>query len=191
MLKLTFQPVTPKNWRDFEKLFGPNGACAGCWCMFWRQTRSEFDKLKGDSNKRAMKKIVDSGEIPGILAYHNGESVGWCSVAPRERFSALERTRVAKRIDDQPVWSAPCFFIHKNYRKQGVTVQLLRAAIDFVKKNGGKILEGYPVEPKQEMPPVFAFYGTASAFRQAGFVECTRRSETRPFMRYSIKGEHE
>ena len=187
MLKLTFQPVTKKNWQDFEKLFGPKGACAGCWCMFWRQTRSEFDKLKGDGNKRAMRKIVEAGEVPGILAYHHGQPIGWCAVAPRERFSALERTRVAKRIDDQAVWSAPCFFVHKNYRNQGVTVQLLRAAIELVKKSGGKILEGYPVEPKKEMPPVFVFYGTASAFRQAGFVECTRRSETRPFMRFVIE----
>ncbi len=83
---MTFHPLTPERWKDFEKLFGPKGACAGCWCMWFRLTRAEFEKQKGAGNKRAMKKIVNSGEAPGIIAYSGDESVGWCSVAPRERY---------------------------------------------------------------------------------------------------------
>ncbi len=187
-LELKFQQVTPKLWNDLVELFGPRGACGGCWCMFWRLTHAEWEKQKGEKNRKALKKLIDSGEVPGILAYANGKPVGWCSVAPRERFIRLENSRVLKRVDDKPVWSVVCFFIAKEFRRSGVTVALLKAAVEYARKKGAKILEGYPVEPKKgKMPDVFAYTGLASAFRQAGFKEVLRRSETRPIMRYFIK----
>jgi len=116
--KVKFEPLTRENWDDFETLFGERGACGGCWCMWWRLKRFEFEKNKGKRNKEAMKNIVNSGEIPGLLAYSNGKTVGWCSIAPRERYPSLERSRVLKRIDDKPVWSVVCFFIDKRYRSK-------------------------------------------------------------------------
>jgi GNAT superfamily N-acetyltransferase len=185
---LEFHPVTAKRWKDLENLFGDRGACGGCWCMWWRLSRSEFNKQKGQGNKRTLKKIIDSGEIPGILAYANGQPIGWCSIAPREAFSTLERSRILKRVDEKPVWSVVCFFVAKPFRYKGVTVVLLKAAIEYVKKQGGKIVEGYPVEPKTEkFPDVFANTGLVSAFHQAGFEEVIRRSKTRPIMRYFIE----
>jgi GNAT superfamily N-acetyltransferase len=187
-LELTFFPLTRKRWSDFETLFGERGACGGCWCMLWRLRRSEFERQKGEGNRKAMKAIVDSGEIPGILAFSQGQAVAWCSVAPRERFSALARSRILKKVDDVPVWSITCFFVNKNYRRKGLSIQLLKAAIDYVNVQGGKVLEAYPVEPKKDhMPDAFAWTGLASAFVKAGFVECARRSETRPIMRFYIK----
>ncbi len=188
MQKLTFRPLTSKYWSDFEKLFGPRGACGGCWCMLWRLTRSDFDQQKGEGNRRAMKRFVDRGETPGILAYAGRQPVAWCAVAPRVSYPALERSRVSKRIDDQPVWSITCFFVAKPFRRSGISVELLKAAIDYVQKRGGRIVEGYPVEPKTEsMPEVFAYTGLATAFLKAGFTECLRRSETRPIMRFELQ----
>jgi GNAT superfamily N-acetyltransferase len=185
---LEFHPVTADRWRDLEKLFGERGACGGCWCMWWRLKRSEFDRQKGQGNKKALKKIVNSGQIPGILAYADGEPIGWCAMAPRENFLALERSRVLKQVDDEPVWSVVCFFIAKPFRRQGVTSELLAAAVEYAREHGAKIVEGYPVEPKQEhIPDAFAYTGIASIFREAGFVEIVRRSETRPIMRYRIE----
>lgn len=156
--------------------------------MWWRLSRAEFSKQKGDGNKRALKKIVDSGEIPGILAYSHDEPVGWCAVAPREDFPALERSRVLKRVDDNKVWSVVCFFIAKPFRHKGLTAELLKAAVEYVNDRSGKIVEGYPVEPKGgKTADVFAYTGLTSAFRKTGFVEVARRSETRPIMRYSIR----
>lgn len=184
-LDLSFHPVTAQRWDDLETLFGPRGAVGGCWCMWFRLKRSEFDAQKGEGNKQAMRRIIDSGEIPGLLAYHQEEPVGWCSVAPREDFPVLDRSRILKRVDDQPVWSVVCFFIARAYRQQGVSLQLLQAALDYAQENGARILEGYPVEPKKgSTPDVFAYTGLASMFLQLGFVEAARRSETRPLMRY-------
>ena len=186
----TFHPLTPERWDDFEVLFGLRGACGGCWCMWWRIKRSDFDQQKGDANRLALGQIVASGEVPGLLAYNSSAGsppVGWCSVAPREAFPALERSRILKRVDGQPVWSVVCFFIAKTYRRQGLTVSLLSAAVEYAHQQGARIVEGYPEDPKKgDIPAPFAFTGLASAFLQAGFVEVLRRSETRPIMRYYI-----
>ena len=187
-LNLEFHPVTQQRWADFETLFGERGACGGCWCMLWRLTRKEFEQQKGKANREAMKAIVESGKKPGLLAYSGKQPVAWCSVAPRESFPALERSQVLKKLDDEVVWSISCFFIHKDYRKQGLSVRILEAAVDYVRKQGGKIVEGYPVEPKKgKTADVFAWTGLASFFKKTGFVECARRSATRPIMRFYIK----
>lgn len=187
-LKLKFAPATAKRWPDFETLFGPRGACGGCWCMAWRQTSTEYATNKGPRNKRAMKRIIASDQVPGILAYNaDGEPVGWCAVAPRETYSRLERSRSLKPIDDAPVWSVVCFFIAKEYRQQGVSVQLLEEAINFVRKRGGRIVEGYPYEPAgKKWPDAFAWTGTVAAFKQAGFSEAARHTPSRPIMRYYL-----
>jgi len=185
---LKYHPLTNERWTDFELLFGKNGACGGCWCMWWRLKRSEFNQQKGDNNKKALKMLVDSGKIPGLIAYQGNVPIGWCSVAPREEFTTLERSRILKPVDNQSVWSIVCFFVNKKFRNQGLTIDLLNAAKEFVWQNDGKILEGYPVEPKMgKTADVFAYTGLASAFRKAGFVEVARRSETRPIMRYYLK----
>jgi GNAT superfamily N-acetyltransferase len=184
---LIFAPLTKERWPDFEQLFGERGACGGCWCMWWKLKRSEFERQKGAANKKAMQTLVASGSIPGLLAYVGQEPVGWCAVAPREHYPTLERSRVLTRIDDRPVWSVTCFFIKRTSRNKGLSVQLLKAVIDYVKRQGGAVIEGYPVDPqKGPLAPTFAWTGLFSAFQQAGFVECVRHSPTRPIMRYFI-----
>ena len=144
--------------------------------MYWRLSNKDFEAMKGDNNRKVMRSIVDSGEIPGIIAYVDDQPAGWCSVAPRQAFPRLENSRVARRVDDEPVWSVVCFFIHKDYRRLGVSEGLLQAAVNYAGEHGAKMVEGYPVEPKdQNMPAVFAYYGLASTFRGVGFVEVARR----------------
>ena len=182
---MKFVPVTKDRWSDFETLFGERGACGGCWCMLWRLNRKEFERQKGAGNRRAMKALIQSGEIPGILALSEGQPVAWCSVAPRDHFPALGRSRILKPLDEQPVWSISCLFVEKQYRRKGLSTQIIKAAVDHVKKQGGSVVEAYPVEPKKDkMPDVFAWTGLASAYVKAGFEEYARRSETRPIMRY-------
>ena len=188
-VKIEFHPLVPERWADFEKLFGPRGACAGCWCMWWRLRRSDWNKGRGDGNRKAMRELVRSGDSPGILAYADGVPVGWCSVAPREEFATLERSRTLKRIDEEPVWSVVCFFIARPFRRKGLTVGLLKSAVAFAREKGARIVEGYPVAPRKgTMPDAFAYTGLVSAFEAAGFVEAARRSPTRPIMRRAVRG---
>jgi GNAT superfamily N-acetyltransferase len=182
--RFEIHPLTPPRWRDFETLFGAHGAYGGCWCMWWRSTRREFEKCKGEGNRRAMKAIVDSGKIPGLLAYLGTEPVGWCSVAPREEFSSLERSPVLKRLDDQPVWSIVCFYVAKSFRGQGIAEALISGALDYVRRRGGSMVEAYPTPPKENpLAPVSSYMGLPSMFVRAGFVECARPSRSKWVMR--------
>ncbi|HEX6483515.1 MAG TPA: GNAT family N-acetyltransferase, partial [Ktedonobacteraceae bacterium] len=136
--------------------------------------------------------IVDANQVPGILAFADGQPIAWCSVAPRETFASLERSPTLKRVDGEPVWSIVCFFVAKPYRRQGLMVILLKAAIDYAHANGAKIVEGYPIEPKHDhLPEVSSFTGLVTAFKEVGFVEVLRRSEKRPIMRYFIEKQPE
>ena len=185
---IPYKPLTRERWADFEDLFGARGACGGCWCMWWRLKRSQFERQKGARNRAAMKRLVDSGHVPGILGYLDGKPIAWCAVAPRETFPVLQRSRTLKPIDDRPVWSVVCLFIRKEHRRRGVSVQMLRAAAEYVKKRGGKLVEGYPVEPKTpRMPDAFAWTGITSAFHQAGFADCAKPSKTRTIVRLQLQ----
>ena len=186
---MKFVPVTRSRWPDLEKLFGERGACGGCWCMAWRLRRKDWEAGKGAGNRRAFKGIVESGEKPGILAYQGRDPVAWCAVAPRDAYPVLARSRVLKPIDEQPVWSVSCLFVLKPYRRQGLSVGLLKEAATFAARQGARIVEGYPVQPTMEKTPdPFIWTGTPSAFLRAGFTEVLRRSKTRPIMRYVIDG---
>jgi GNAT superfamily N-acetyltransferase len=152
--------------------------------MVWRLTSKDWQAGKGAANKRAFKSLVTGGERPGVLAYLGKEAIAWCAVAPRSSYSYLERSRVLRAIDEKPVWSISCLFVLKPYRRQGVSVALLRAVTELAKKRGAKLIEGYPSLPKMErIPDSFVWTGLPSAFKKAGFREVARRSPTRPIVR--------
>ena len=155
--------------------------------MSFRLSRWEFERQKGAGNKRAMKKLVTSGAPVGLLAFLHREPIGWLALAPREDYPRLENSRVHKRIDDEPVWSIPCFFVAKEYRRQGMSVAMLKGAIAYAKKQKIKILEAYPVIPySQNMPAPFAWIGFLSSFKKAGFEIVDRTSKSRPMVRYYL-----
>jgi len=185
--ELSFHPLKRNLWTDLEELFGPRGACAGCWCMYWKLRGKAYDEARGHETRQMHKSIVDSGVITGLLAYLHGEVVGWIAVEPRSAYEKLAYSRSLKPVDDQPVWSVTCFFVAKNFRRQGITVELLKAALEHVQHQGGKILEGYPVDTQKTMPASFIYTGTASAFEQAGFKEVARHTPTRPIFRFTIE----
>lgn len=181
----TFRPLSKETWKAFETLFGPRGACGGCWCMTWRLMKNEFEASKGEENRKKIHRIMARGEPVGVIAFDGDAAVGWCAVAPREKYVRLEKSRVLKSVDDRPVWSVSCFFIAKAYRGKGLSVKLLKAAVDYAASFGATIIEGYPVEPKgTKMPDVFAWTGILSSYLRAGFVEEQRHSPARPIVRY-------
>lgn len=156
--------------------------------MYWRETRAEYERKKGEANRKALKKLVTTGPPPGLIAYADGKPAGWCALAPREAYSTLARSRILAPVDEARVWSVPCFYIARPFRRTGLTSKLLQAAAEYCAKKGAKILEGYPVDPKKgSMPDVFAYTGLVTAFKNAGFTEVARRSATRPIMRRVLK----
>jgi len=183
----TFTVLTPDHFTAFETLFGARGACAGCWCMFWKLPHKDFHLLAGDGTHQLQKSLVENGLTPGILAFDGVTPVGWIAVEPRSQYPRLARSRVLKPVDSAEVWSVTCFFTARDYRRRGLTVELLRETIKYVASKGGKIIEGYPVEPQSgKAPDPFVFTGLPGAFIKAGFQEVARFSPTRPIFRYLI-----
>lgn len=188
MSDLTFHPLTAERWPDLEALFGPQGAYGGCWCMWWRIKRKELERNGTEGNRRALRAIVERGEVAGLLAYRDGEPVGWCSVAPREAYPTLDRSPVLKRLDDTPVWSIVCFYVAPEHRGEGLVGALLEAAVDYARMQGAKVLEAYPTEPRgRQLPPVSSYMGLPELFARAGFVEWARPSQAKVVMRRSLE----
>jgi GNAT superfamily N-acetyltransferase len=187
-LKLQIQPVTKKNWNLFIQLFGDKGACGNCWCMYYRLSKTDFQEGKvDDGNKQAIKEIIWADKPVGLLGLLDEQPIAWCAFAPREHFIKLEKSRVHKRIDNNEVWSIPCFFIDKNFRKSGVSVLLIKGAIDYAEQNGIKIIEAYPTIPTQyKIPDSFAWIGLYKSFERAGFEIVDRKSKNRPMVRYYL-----
>ena len=187
--QLTFEPLTKKNWGQFVQLFGNKGACGNCWCMYYRLNKSEFKEGKvEDGNKNAMKELVWENKPAGILGFYDGQAIAWCAFAPREDFIKLEKSRVHKRIDDKRVWSIPCFFIDKKFRRLGVSVALLKGVINYARENEIEIIEAYPTIPTQEkLPDSFAWIGLYNSFERAGFEIADRTSKNRPMVRYYLE----
>jgi len=151
--------------------------------MTWRLARADFHRNKGDKNRAALHQLVSDGPAPGVLAYAEAEAVGWCAVAPRTAYPALERSRVLKPIDDQQVWSISCLFVAKKYRRLGLSAQLVTAAAKFAKSQGARIVEGYPQVVDGSLPDAFVWTGLEQSFLKAEFVEVARRSPMRPIVR--------
>ena len=184
--QLTFEPLTKANWNKFVQLFGDKGACGNCWCMYYRLSKTDYKEGKADDgNKLAMKQLVWDEKPAGVLGLYEGQAIAWCAFAPREDFIKLERSRVHKRIDDKSVWSIPCFFIDKNFRRLGVSVHLLNGVIKYAKEAGIKIIEAYPTTPTQEkLADSFAWIGLYKSFERAGFEIVDRTSKNRPMVRF-------
>jgi GNAT superfamily N-acetyltransferase len=177
--ELDVRPLTPERWPDLEDLFGPNGAIAGCWCMYWRTAgRDPY----GSENRAAFHSRVSADPPPGLLAYADDRAVGWVQVGRREEFLRIERSRHLGPIDDVPVWSVNCFYIRRGYRKRGIARALLDEAIAFAAGHGAATLEAYPVDrPAAGTGEIYT--GVPSMFAAAGFTEVARRHPSRPIMR--------
>jgi GNAT superfamily N-acetyltransferase len=187
--RLIFEPLFRENWNQFEQLFSSKGACGNCWCMSFRLRKNDFETGKlNDGNKESMKKLVWENRPTGILAFLDGLAIAWCAFAPREDFLKLENSRVHKRIDNEVVWSIPCTFIDKKYRRMGVSVELLKGVIEYARQKGIKIVEAYPVVPtKEKLPDAFAWIGLYKSFERAGFKVVDRTSKNRPMVRYYVE----
>jgi GNAT superfamily N-acetyltransferase len=183
-MKLTIRPLAPNLWPALEDLFGQNGACNGCWCMYWR-IGSAYRKRPREQNKAAFRAVVQRGPPPGLLAFDGDVAVGWCQLTPRDTLPWLDRTWRLKRVDDAPVWSLSCLYVRRGYRRRGVTSALITAAIDAARRAGAPTLEAYPLDA--DLTPSASGTGYASTFARAGFKIVARHVSPRPIMRYDLQ----
>lgn len=170
---ITTRALKKTDWPHVEALFGANGACGGCWCMFWRVPSggAYWAEHKGAKNRKAFKALVESGAASGVLAFEGRTPVAWASVAPREDFAYFARTRTIPPAVREKTFSVTCFFVARSHRGRGVGAALLSEAIALARRNGAKVLEGYPSAPKSpgKQADAFVHTGLPSMFEAAGF----------------------
>jgi GNAT superfamily N-acetyltransferase len=184
-MNIATKELTPELWPQMEKLFGKNGACAGCWCMWWRREKGERVTLAdGPRLKARQKALVLSGRSRGVLAFAGDEPVGWCAYARRTELAALSRSKNLACDDAAEVWSVPCFFIKPGFRGRGIARALLRHALRSIRAGGGRIAEAYPVRPPAANSA--AFTGTVPFLESQGFVTLTARPRGRQRARKAI-----
>jgi GNAT superfamily N-acetyltransferase len=184
------RPLTPETWRDLEDLFGmPGGSIVrGGWCMYYRMTgQVSVSAAAGVTHKDKLCSLVNSGVVPGLVGYVDGQPAGWVSLGPREDYLKLRRSRVMKPVDDAEVWSVICFYVAKPWRGLGLQHRLLAAALDHARLNGVRVVESYPVDKEERSHDDFMFFGSRSLYEKAGFREVVRRSPTRVVMRRGLR----
>ena len=194
---LEIHPLSPKRLPDLAALFEQGGDPKWCWCASFRVRGLSFSKSSPVENRAVLEKAARAdarrGRAPGLIAYRDGEAIGWVSLAPREDFERLEHSRVLARVDDRPVWSIVCFVVGRRARGQGVANALLAAAIDYAREHGATMLEAYPADTSSgRIPSANAYMGTLSMFERAGFTEVERRQTNssvrpRPTVRRTVR----
>jgi GNAT superfamily N-acetyltransferase len=182
---ISARPLTPGDWPVVERLFGPNGACGGCWCMHWRVERGGklWEEVKGERNRAAFATLVEAGQVDAVLAFAADEPVGWCTFGPRGGFPRLLRSKVLRREAPPDAWSILCFYIPARWRRRGVATLLLRAATARAFALGAREVEGFPVVPQGPAAPVpaaFAWTGVPRLFAANGFRPLERPGASRP-----------
>jgi GNAT superfamily N-acetyltransferase len=179
-MKLTMTPVDVDRWADVEKLFGSNGAYAGCWCMFWRLTNQQISGMTSDDHRESLRDLVASGREPGLIFYADEAPMAWASLGPRPDYARLFRTKgiaPGERpsttddpddSDDHAIWSIPCVYVARSHRKHGVSSDVIESALGYAKANGASIVESYPLaEPPRSTSGLAT--GTVGMFARAGF----------------------
>lgn len=165
------RPVTTETWPDMRRLFEARGSPHYCWCMVYRDTRSH--EMDTEEKRAAMEGMVADGTPVGMLAYHENDPIGWISIAPRETFPKLERSRVMPKTDEDDVWTILCMFVTHPWRGNGVTHTLLAGAVEYARAHGAAVIEAYPWDTAGITS---THMGHSSMYETAGFVhEAGRR----------------
>jgi GNAT superfamily N-acetyltransferase len=196
-MPLEIVPLTRDRLADLAALFGQGGDPKWCWCAFFRVRGMDFSTATAAGNRRSFERSLRAsateGREPGLIAYRDGEAVGWVSVGPRDDYERLQHSKVLAPVDDRPVWSIVCFVVGRKARGQGIAAALLDAAVDYARDHGATLLEAYPIETDGGLvPSASAFKGTLAMFERAGFEVVERRransvSAARPIVRRAIR----
>jgi GNAT superfamily N-acetyltransferase len=186
-------PLTLANFEDLVTVINPTRNPRSCWCLAYRLTSAEIASFDA-GGEGAMRDLAAGERPPGLIAYRDGEPVGWVGTALRSEVRRLAHSRVIPHVDDLPVWSVFCLVVRPGFRGRGVTGQLIEGAVAYAAAQGAPYAEAYPVEkPQGKVNSALAYVGTTAMFEKAGFDKVVRTSSTsdglvRWLMRRTLSG---
>lgn len=189
MSDLQIHPLTPDRIPDFVTLFGPSGACYGCWCTAFLLRPKARQAMTGDERRDLMLDRIRRGPPPGLLAYDADTPIGWMQLGPRADLPEWNNPgRSSSPLPDAPptdtgVWAVTCFFFRSKARGKGLSHAILAAGIDHARASGARLLEASPMDRAKQSKSIGLFVGSTSVFLKAGFTEVARAKPGRPLMR--------
>jgi GNAT superfamily N-acetyltransferase len=190
-------PANEASWGDLQLVFGTRGASSMCWCQRFKLAPKESWRSVGrEELQHRLRTQTECGHprsktTSGLVAFLDGEPVGWCGVEPRSSYHGLHRSfrvpwegRNEDKSDDS-VWAVTCLLTRAGFRKRGISYALARAAVDFARDRGARAIEGYPMltTPGQDVTWGELHVGTRSVFEAAGFAEVSHPTPRRVVMR--------
>lgn len=183
MVTITTEVATAARWDDVQRALTGGGDGASCQCIWPMLSNKRWNETTTPQRTEMLRDELAGGRPPGLIAYVDGEAAGWIRIGPRPMQARIPRTRMiaaasTEPLDDESVWSVTCFVVRREHRGAGLNQELLRAAVDFARESGARLIEGYPVDTRGEKKRTNdLFHGTLSTFLAAGFTE---RVEMRP-----------
>ena len=190
-------PANEATWEDLRTVLGGRGDPRRCQCQRYKMQPGESWRSVGEEELAfRFRRQTECGHprsrtTSGLVAYLDGEPVGWCAVEPRSNYPRLLlKTRVpwegrSEDKADDTVWAVTCFVTRAGFRKRGISRALARAAVDFARDRGARALEGYPItdDPAQGWLLGELHVGSRTIFADAGFTEVSHPSTRRFVMR--------
>ena len=188
-------PANEASWEDLQAVFGTRGDPSRCQCQRFKIRDMEWASVPVEERAHLLRAQTycghpESDTTSGLVAYLDGEAVGWCAVEPRTAYVRLLRNRIvwagrAEDKTDDSVWAVTCFLIRTGFRRHGISYALARAAVDFARERGARALEGYPMitKPGKEITWDELRVGSCSIFAAAGFAEVSHPTLRRVVMR--------
>lgn len=191
---ITVVPANEASCEDLQSVFGTRGPASRCQCQRYKlRPRESFAAFPREERADRLRQQSGCGQpesdsTSGLVAYLDGEPVGWCAVEPRPAYTGLLRNnRVPwegrdEDRHDASVWAVTCLFTRVGVRKRGISRALARAAVTFARERGARALEGYPMTTKNALLEEL-HVGTEGVFADAGFTEVSRPTVRRAVMR--------
>jgi len=192
--EVTIVPANEASWDDLQAVFGTRGDPSRCQCQRFKLLPGEsWVSVGAEELAFRFREQTDCGHresatTSGLVAYLDGEPVGWCAVEPRTAYPRLLRNnRVpwegrSEDKSDGSVWAVTCFVTRTGFRRRGISYALARASVDFARQRGARALEGYPMLTNDVLPGEL-HVGTRGSFAAAGFSEVSRPTLRRVVMR--------
>lgn len=185
-------PLTAGCADDFVTLFGPSGACYGCWCTDFRLPRKQRSAMTAADRRAHMLARIAAGPPPGLLAWVEGVPSGWMQIGPRADVPQWNNPRRASTAlpdappDDPGVWAISCFFLRSAVRGHGLSHAMVAAGIGWARENGARVIEAAPMDRAKQARSISLYVGSTSVFARAGFTEVARQKPGRPLMRLTL-----
>jgi GNAT superfamily N-acetyltransferase len=192
--RVSVVPANQAGCQDLQTVFGSRGTGFRCQCQRYKLApRESFASFPVEERVFRLRQQTDCGHAEsdatsGLVAYIDGEPVGWCAIEPRSAYPGLLRNnrvpwlgRSEDKADDT-VWALTCVFARAGFRRRGVSRALVEAAVTFARHRGARAIEGYPMT-RTDVIDEELHVGTTSIFAAAGFTEVIRPTIRRAVMR--------